>query len=354
MNLLLIERVKYMKAFKSRPLQVLFTGSLIGCSAMAQTPSLGSLEVDLVKHNTIQDLRSLSNTQSLTGNITGGGGDVVICYESASVKEEVEKAIQSSKNKVDLQLDKKRPGYPQSVDLYDALQVRGRDTRIQPAVKWHSVRELYDNLEKTDSDLTEIFTPIAESDWVQYDNGLLEVYDHNFNGRDEAECLLVQAAYYDSDELEVQYDPRIFYAMEKAHQNALIIHEDFYRFYREQVVLRNQQLERLASGLSTHPAMSYVMGPEEARKYKIETVTSDPVRPWVGFLMTNYLYPYNKYQKRLKKIAVGIKMAFGAYQKGATRSQLANVKVHLEMAYPRFSPKTREEYRLALSVSRIK
>jgi len=72
------------------------------------------------------------------------------------------------------------------------------------------------------------------SQWIEEDYGVVEINDETFSGKFPKNCLVAQLAFYNDTTSTVHFDRRISELMGKTDLEALRVHEDFYKFYRDQ------------------------------------------------------------------------------------------------------------------------
>jgi hypothetical protein len=253
----------------------------------------------------------------------GGGGNAVLCYAFERTRNEVFDSVVDSRSPFDfvnLQLNQLKPGFkPQLLDLWDARKSVGfPGSEITPVLNNKTPEQIYKELlpivEKFgrlagayDQSAKEILeeSRTTPSQWKAEENGVIRIEDATIQSYFPKNCLVAQVAFYDDRTNVVHYDARILRLMEKTDQNALRVHEDFYRAVR----LRGVQLEKALESLYSEIEAAYnssayrngasvdTSGVAVIRKAIAQTRTSDLTRQLVANLFTTKTYGKETSQK---------------------------------------------------------
>jgi len=271
----------------------------------------------------------------------GGGGQAVLCYKDLATKELLVNAFKSKvanadSSEIDLRLDSLSQK-PVMRDLFEYGGSRGlkakRTNLNEGEISYSSIMaKLRKSNPKFYDLLSQYFT--TDSQWISAKSGVVTLKDATFAQRVPQNCLVVQVAIYDDVTGMINFDERIVDSMDDYQKDALRLHEEIYKFYRESVAQLNlhfvkytendgHNLNRQPWGTESEwnrPLYSlYSKAHQENKNVNrnvisvIPRITSDTVRPMVGYLMSYQNYDANEIRNLAVKIAVGVKLVGNYY-----------------------------------------
>ncbi len=213
-----------------------------------------------------------------------GGGDAILCYGDPMIKEEVKNSIikhTQNNSPVNLHIDK-LSSKPIMYDYYEATKLRGFPS--SSLASEFVVRQL-DTIYKDLRSLTPLFYEnylssfITEPyQWIAEEYGVLEIDDIGYQGKISNKCLIVQVAYYDDEADVVRYDKRITDLFDSSQRTTLKLHEDIYKYYRDEVRCYNILLsyfeiaedEMKFQSDRVHQVVQYLIKNESLEKHRLE------------------------------------------------------------------------------------